>query len=1116
MKRKLVELVVAACLSVSVVSAFHVSAKGIDTSDMKFIFGTDMSSEGFIPVNTDTAYGTHNGAKYGLIDIDENSIQNDFRFDGFADDVLTYPKSGTVGSDTYITADYSEYDAETLATFGDGVIPVRFAAEGENGAYYTVTATVVNTGDTDTEVSLFGENRYMILYNHKLAAGEKITKTWNVRLVGQYYNSTGEYMDNAINVAVAGKNTGLVSVEITKNENIGKTIWLMTDSTGDNSSASLPYFGLRGKAGDGQVFTKYINPEIAVNNQGEGGLTSSDTNHLNNALKYMQAGDYLYVQYGFNGESTTSLKNNLTRYYQAAKDKGATLIIASTSERQSSDFWDSTNHVWKGSNAGIAQAGREYVEGVLEADPNAKIAFVDLNMAIIGWMTEETARISNLRGEVNPSRIAMNYYFGYDRDSGVDSIHINDAGADNAAYLVYTEMKENSLLNELTENNSTETPYLVSDEIISKGWVPNDSYPYPLPSDVTYEYPTIVKGIEYGEGMDGDEQIDKITATYKADGSLDSVSVEPIKASQTEETNNTATEKVFYWKSLGEMKPYTKTEGTAVESIQVMVQGNMQYYAIGAVDILDTEGNVVKTAYSKSTDKNPLIDHIDNVASQYGEVYTMYFDKTETVMGEGQSVRAYTVAVETGEAPTDEKYSSYYIPHETETTLISESFAEGISGWNQGGSAVVKETAYAEKDGKKAIKLVTNGSGTYNVYKRFNNNAEVSNGILKLHFMINYSYGNLTLKLTPATATGSYVAGAKTINIIDGMLKFDDKNTAELGTDIGKLKTGKWTDVDCTLDFINGTETVSVAGGTPETIPIAKLNSENTDDLSDYAPVRGLAIAYMATGSTIPSYSFEVYLADVTVEMIKTMLPKYNINASVADGQSEYGTVSGGGEYDINSNAEIKAKAKTGYEFEGWYDENDNKVSGKSTYSFRVRDDKTLYAKFVQEVIDPNVTKWRFSEYADTAVNATSNISENYTKNGETLNIHLANGDSITEEGIYWGAAATRGETDTPSNRYITFTPTKDGTLTVTFVGSMFENNRKPRMYIKECESLSDAYKSNTPATNMSEQSAANTVKTLTQPLEAGKTYYIWTYYYYNSLTCPFTVSEITYNTASQ
>lgn len=278
-----------------------------------FIMGDEAG--GGITVEPDCGYGEQaDGLKYGFMDIDDKSTLKDGRFDGFSDDIITYLKKGKINGTSYVTADYDKYDVETLSKFGEGVMPVRFSIGADANAYYTVTVTIVNTSETDsTEISLFSEKRHFILYKHTLEAGETITKTWNVNLVGQYYNSSGNYNDDAINIAVAGKNAGLVSVEIEKCENVGKTAWLLNDSTGDDVEASLPFFDLSSRGGVGQAMAKYINPEIAICNHGEGGLKSSDTKHFDRVVENMRSGDYMFVQYGFNGETTDSLKKNLPR-----------------------------------------------------------------------------------------------------------------------------------------------------------------------------------------------------------------------------------------------------------------------------------------------------------------------------------------------------------------------------------------------------------------------------------------------------------------------------------------------------------------------------------------------------------------------------------------------------------------------------------------------------------------------------------------------------------------------------------------------------------------------------------------------------------------------------------
>ena len=187
-----------------------------------FIMGDEAG--GGITVEPDCGYGEQaDGLNTDLWILTISQLFKDGRFDGFSNDIIAYLKKGKINGTSYVTADYDKYDVETLSKFGEEVMPVRFSIGADANAYYTVTVTVVNTGETDsTEISLFSEKRHFILYKHTHEAGETITKTWNVNLVGQYYNSSGNYNDDAINIAVAGKNAGLVSVEIEKCENVGK------------------------------------------------------------------------------------------------------------------------------------------------------------------------------------------------------------------------------------------------------------------------------------------------------------------------------------------------------------------------------------------------------------------------------------------------------------------------------------------------------------------------------------------------------------------------------------------------------------------------------------------------------------------------------------------------------------------------------------------------------------------------------------------------------------------------------------------------------------------------------------------------------------------------------
>ena len=63
----------------------------------------------------------------------------------------------------------------------------------------------------------------------------------------------------------------------------------------------------------------------------------------------------------------------------------------------------------------------------------------------------------------------------------------------------------------------------------------------------------------------------------------------------------------------------------------------------------------------------------------------------------------------------------------------------------------------------------------------------------------------------------------------------------------------------------------------------------------------------------------------------------------------EGGVTSGDGTYDVSSEATVKATANDGYQFAGWY-ENDEKVSDDAEYAFTVTGNRTLTAKFEKNI----------------------------------------------------------------------------------------------------------------------------------------------------------------------
>ena len=98
--------------------------------------------------------------------------------------------------------------------------------------------------------------------------------------------------------------------------------------------------------------------------------------------------------------------------------------------------------------------------------------------------------------------------------------------------------------------------------------------------------------------------------------------------------------------------------------------------------------------------------------------------------------------------------------------------------------------------------------------------------------------------------------------------------------------------------------------------------------------------------------------AAIRLVAIFRALPKYTITAK---SDSEYGTVTGGGEYYKGSTATLIATPKDNCYFEGWT-ENGNVVSTNAKYEFPVDKNRTLIAVFKQETVtvlaSPNNTAY--------------------------------------------------------------------------------------------------------------------------------------------------------------
>lgn len=488
-----------------------------------FSFGASKYQENRIRVNADTAYGMQeNGMIYGFLGIrGSETLGINGMLDGF-EYSHELPLIHLMGGKDYVEVDYHAYNSCINGHIAGGYIPLRFSVELEEHRYYTVTVTVVNTNCTEkTHISICSEKRRFIYFEKELKPSESVQAVFNVNLESVFSHGALR-SNNILNVSVCGRNVGLESIVIKKHSESGRTLWVLGDSTVCDYTSLIPYYPLRNYGGIGAFFSKYINPVFAVSNQAEGGLCAWDKEHFENAVRHMQSGDYLYVQFGINDKQQYGNINqyiqNLEKYYVAAHERGVKLIVASCTQRHEvSKNWNSQTKLWQSTMRDYAQGASDFVDKKV-SEGAEDIVFLDVNDVYIKRLNVLCANILKQRNKVGFNDVVVNenaadYFYRVDHDIEVDPEHINEAGADNAAYAAIKEMQRivqefpNSILKELIENCRDELPYLLEDKIVKAGWAPNSCFPRSIVSPD--KYPIAIKHISIIDGKLNFVEIDR-------------------------------------------------------------------------------------------------------------------------------------------------------------------------------------------------------------------------------------------------------------------------------------------------------------------------------------------------------------------------------------------------------------------------------------------------------------------------------------------------------------------------------------------------------------------------------------------------------------------------------
>ncbi len=486
-----------------------------DLKSWRFDFGAEgaLAEDGYTLVTTDMHVINDENREYGFIGTNEKDYcLNGGRIDGFIqqkgqviDLAATRAGIGSLG-----------IKDKTVKEFNSGdYYPVRFALRVPDETCYRVRATVTTLdGTRPATASLYTERKHPLFTKKEIGASEAVEAEFTVRVTPVYYEKSdpkGLEKDEYLSVCLLGDNAALAKLEIEQLES-APVLWILGDSTVTDGGGVLPFFPLQNYTGVGTGTTKYLPENIAMVNEGEGGLSAHDNSHFNIVKSRLKAGDFLWVEYGHNHKTdgVEGYRSCLEKYYAACRAVGATLILVGPVDRI--NWYDEAENKWNSSLKAFSDAAREFVEGKISRDAEDKIAFVDLNEPSLEWFGKITARGVVEDKEVkNDARLVYFYFQSSPGARDVDHSHPNDAGAENLAYLFFENADSNKYphlapLLERFRSGRAEKPVAVGEDIVNMGYPANEAWPvYNVGERV--EYPFVITKLEINEN----NQLEAIT-----------------------------------------------------------------------------------------------------------------------------------------------------------------------------------------------------------------------------------------------------------------------------------------------------------------------------------------------------------------------------------------------------------------------------------------------------------------------------------------------------------------------------------------------------------------------------------------------------------------------------
>ncbi|MGC9973003.1 MAG: rhamnogalacturonan acetylesterase [Bryobacteraceae bacterium] len=258
--------------------------------------------------------------------------------------------------------------------------PFFFSIALPEGNYNVKVTLGDRTAATATTVK--AESRRLMLEKVETAPGKFATRTFTVNIRTPKIATGGQvrlkprelgvlHWDDKLTLEFNNVRPSLAALEITK-VNKAITVYLMGDSTVTDQTGE-PWNSW------GQMLPRFFKPGVAVANHAESGeslRSSLGERRLDKVMSAIQAGDYLFIQFGHNdqkekGEGVgafTTYKADLKRYIAEARKHGAIPVLVTPMNRRTFDA------------AGkVTNSLGDYPEAVRQAAREENVALIDLN-----------------------------------------------------------------------------------------------------------------------------------------------------------------------------------------------------------------------------------------------------------------------------------------------------------------------------------------------------------------------------------------------------------------------------------------------------------------------------------------------------------------------------------------------------------------------------------------------------------------------------------------------------------------------------------------------------------------------------------------------------------------